>query len=208
MASIALKRPERNRDRSKVALCNIVAGGVGITLTAGTHVIFQDLDWVPANHAQAEDRCYRMGQTKRVTVEYFVAAGTLDSYISQLLEQKIKLIAAVEAEDVPENSLIVEIQNGLRQLAPALMEEARAARATGDVALRIEKLAAARPRAAAASSPLAETGQWEFTSSRDPSARYLVTFGRAGHLECTCQGFVHRGNCKHVLEVRSKIFED
>ncbi len=192
----------------KVALCNIVAGGVGITLTAGTHVIFQDLDWVPANHAQAEDRCYRMGQTKRVTVEYFVAAGTLDSYISQLLEQKIKLIAAVEAEDVPETSLIVEIQTGLRQLAPALMEEARAARATGDVALRIEKLAAARPRAAAASSPLAETGQWEFTSSRDPSARYLVTFGRAGHLECTCQGFVHRGNCKHVLEVRSKIFED
>ena len=120
----------------------------------------------------------------------------------------VELVAAVEAEDVPETSLIVEIQNGLRQLAPALMEEARAARATGDVALRIEKLAAARPRAAAASSPLAETGQWEFTSSRDPSARYLVTFGRAGHLECTCQGFVHRGNCKHVLEVRSKIFEE
>jgi SWI/SNF-related matrix-associated actin-dependent regulator of chromatin subfamily A-like protein 1 len=39
-------------------MCNIIAGGVGITLTAGTHVIFQDLDWVPANHAQAEDRCY------------------------------------------------------------------------------------------------------------------------------------------------------
>ena len=61
----------------RVILCNLIAGGVGITLTAGTHVIFQDLDWVPANHAQAEDRCYRMGQTKSVTVEYFYGADTL-----------------------------------------------------------------------------------------------------------------------------------
>ena len=70
----------------RVALCNIIAGGVGITLTAGTHVIFQDLDWVPANHAQAEDRCYRLGQKNRVTVEYFIAAGTRDTYIAELLE--------------------------------------------------------------------------------------------------------------------------
>tara|TARA_B100000676_G_C17405286_1_gene496995 strand:- start:186 stop:437 length:252 start_codon:yes stop_codon:yes gene_type:complete len=70
----------------KVALCNIIAGGVGITLTAGTRVIFQDLDWVSANHAQAEDRCYRLGQKSRVTVEYFLAAGTLDTYIAELLK--------------------------------------------------------------------------------------------------------------------------
>ena len=56
----------------RVAICNLIAGGVGITLTAGTHVIFQDLDWVPANHLQAEDRCYRLGQTERVTVEYLI----------------------------------------------------------------------------------------------------------------------------------------
>lgn len=192
----------------KVALCNIIAGGVGITLTAGTHVIFQDLDWAPANHAQAEDRCYRLGQTRQVTVEYFTADGTLDGYIATLLDQKMKLIAAVEAEELPDISILREIQDGLRRLAPALMEEVRAARATGNVAQRIEKLAAAQPRANADSSPLGETGQWEFTSSRDPSARYLVTFGRAGHLDCTCQGFVYRGNCKHVQDVRGKMFNE
>jgi SWI/SNF-related matrix-associated actin-dependent regulator 1 of chromatin subfamily A len=193
-------------DTVRVALCNIIAGGVGITLTAGTHVIFQDLDWVPANHAQAEDRCYRLGQKSRVTVEYFLAAGTLDSYIAELLEQKIKLIAAVESDEVPDGSILTEIQNGLRRLGPALMEEARAARATGDAALRIEKLAAASPRPKANETPLAETGQWEFPSSRDPSARYLVTYGRAGHLECSCPGFAWRGNCKHVREVREQTY--
>jgi SWI/SNF-related matrix-associated actin-dependent regulator of chromatin subfamily A-like protein 1 len=192
----------------RVALCNIIAGGVGITLTAGTHVIFQDLDWVPANHAQAEDRCYRLGQDKRVTVEYFHAAGTLDGYIAELLQQKMALIAAVEAEDVPDTSLLADIQDGLRRLAPALMEEARAARATGDLASRLDQLSKAVPRATPADAPLLETGSWEFTSSRDPSASYQVTFGRAGHLECSCPGFNWRGNCKHVREVREKVFEE
>ena len=191
----------------RVALCNIIAGGVGITLTAGTHVIFQDLDWVPANHAQAEDRCYRLGQDKRVTVEYFHAAGTLDGYIAELLQQKMALIAAVEAEDVPDTSLLADIQDGLRRLAPALMEEARAARATGDAASRLDQLSKAVPRATPTDAPLLETGSWEFTSSRDPSAAYQVTFGRAGHLECSCPGFNWRGNCKHVREVREKVFE-
>ena len=191
----------------RVALCNIIAGGVGITLTAGTHVIFQDLDWVPANHAQAEDRCYRLGQDKRVTVEYFHAAGTLDGYIAELLQQKMALIAAVEAEDVPDTSLLADIQDGLRRLAPALMEEARAARATGDAASRLDQLSKAVPRTTPTEAPLLETGVWEFTSSRDPSAAYQVTFGRAGHLECSCPGFNWRGNCKHVREVREKVFE-
>jgi SNF2 family DNA or RNA helicase len=54
-------------------------------------VIFQDLDWVPANHLQAEDRAYRMGQTERVTVEYMLANGTLDVFIADLLEAKLRL---------------------------------------------------------------------------------------------------------------------
>jgi SWI/SNF-related matrix-associated actin-dependent regulator of chromatin subfamily A-like protein 1 len=58
-------------------------------------MIFQDLDWVPASHVQAEDRCYRLGQKSSVTVEYFHGHGSLDGYIAQLLETKIRLIAAV-----------------------------------------------------------------------------------------------------------------
>ena len=196
----------QNDPEIRVAVCNIVAGGVGITLTAATHVIFQDLDWVPANHHQAEDRAYRMGQTDRVTVEYMLADNTLDMFIADLLEAKLRLIATIEADEAPSTSVLDELYEKLRSLGPALLQESKALLATGEIRGRLEALARTTgqiPKSEKA--PLLSDGVHEFKSSRDPSQIYRVTLGSAGHLECTCEGFRWRGNCKHVRQVRHDL---
>jgi len=102
---------------------------------------------------------------------------------------------------------LTELYDKLRALAPSLMQEAQAAKAEGDAAERIEKLARSVPVVGEKDIDLLDTGVREFTSARDPSVTYQVTFGRAGHLECTCEGFKWRGECKHVREVRSQVFD-
>jgi SNF2 family DNA or RNA helicase len=82
-------------DGVRIFLANIIAGGIGHNLTAATQVVFNDLDWVPANHWQAEDRAYRIGQTRTVNVTYMVAGDTIDDFVQQVLERKGALISAV-----------------------------------------------------------------------------------------------------------------
>jgi SWI/SNF-related matrix-associated actin-dependent regulator 1 of chromatin subfamily A len=82
-------------DNVRVLVANIIAGGTGLNLTAATQVVFNDLDWVPTNHWQAEDRAYRIGQTRTVNVTYFVARETIDDFVQAVLETKAALINAI-----------------------------------------------------------------------------------------------------------------
>src|SRR4030095_16083105 len=82
-------------DDVRVFLANIIAGGTGVTLTAATQVIFNDLDWVPANHWQAEDRAYRIGQTRTVNVTYVVARDTIDDFVQAVLDNKAAMGNAI-----------------------------------------------------------------------------------------------------------------
>jgi SNF2 family DNA or RNA helicase len=49
-----------------VLVANSVAGGVGITLTAGRHVVFAELPWHAAAVDQQVSRCHRYGQEREV----------------------------------------------------------------------------------------------------------------------------------------------
>jgi SNF2 family DNA or RNA helicase len=89
----------QNDPDARVFVANIVAGGTGLNLTAATQVVFNDLDWVPTNHWQAEDRAYRIGQTRTVNVTYFVARDTIDDFVQAVLESKAALVNAIVEGD-------------------------------------------------------------------------------------------------------------
>ena len=74
--------------KADVFIGNIKAAGVGITLTHSSHVVFAELDWVPANMSQAEDRTHRIGQTESVLVQHLVLEGSLDKIMAQALVDK------------------------------------------------------------------------------------------------------------------------
>ena len=83
----------------RVFVGNLVAAGVGVSLTAATQVLFVDYSFVPAEHLQAEDRPYRIGQSNAVTVTYLSALGTLDEEIERLLAQKLAVVSeAIEGQ--------------------------------------------------------------------------------------------------------------
>jgi len=67
----------------------------GITLTRASNVAFLELEWTPAMHDQAEDRCHRIGQHDAVTAWYLLAANTIDETMARLIQSKRAVVAAV-----------------------------------------------------------------------------------------------------------------
>ena len=56
----------QNNDNLRVFLISLRAGGTGLNLTAADYVYIVDPWWNPAVENQAIDRCYRIGQNKKV----------------------------------------------------------------------------------------------------------------------------------------------
>jgi len=70
---------------------SLKAGGVGLNLTAASHVVHFDRWWNPAVENQATDRAFRIGQSKNVLVHTFVCRGTVEEKIDQMIESKRQL---------------------------------------------------------------------------------------------------------------------
>ncbi|BGP41041.1 DNA-dependent ATPase fun30 [Rhodotorula kratochvilovae] len=85
-------------DDITVFLLSTRAGGLGLNLTAANTVIFYDCDYNPHNDKQAEDRCYRIGQTRQVNIIRLVTKGSLDEAMYELASTKLKLDAEVSGQ--------------------------------------------------------------------------------------------------------------
>lgn len=85
----------QSEDEVKVFVGNLLSAGTAITLTKADFVIMNDLDYVPSNHAQAEDRAWRIGSEKVVNVYYPIFEDTIDVMMYEMLQRKKEIINTV-----------------------------------------------------------------------------------------------------------------
>ncbi|CAN1128915.1 SWI/SNF-related matrix-associated actin-dependent regulator of chromatin subfamily A-like protein 1 [Linum perenne] len=86
----ALVTDFQENDSIKAAVLSIRAGGVGLTLTAASTVIFAELAWTPGDLIQAEDRVHRIGQVSSVNIHYLLANDTVDDIIWDVVQSKLE----------------------------------------------------------------------------------------------------------------------
>jgi len=67
---------------------SLKAGGVGLNLTAASHVVLYDRWWNPAVEDQARDRAWRIGQTRTVISHRLVCPGTVDERVEEVVAGK------------------------------------------------------------------------------------------------------------------------
>jgi len=84
---ILVERFQKNRADS-IFILSLKAGGTGLNLTQGNHVIHFDLWWNPAVENQATDRAFRIGQTKNVMVYRLINQGTMEEKIDAMIRSK------------------------------------------------------------------------------------------------------------------------
>jgi SWI/SNF-related matrix-associated actin-dependent regulator 1 of chromatin subfamily A len=78
-----------------VFIGQVIAAGVGLTLTVSNTLIFNNIDFVPGNNRQMEDRIYRIGQTKDVDIYYQMYRGTQYEKMWNLVMRKELVINQV-----------------------------------------------------------------------------------------------------------------
>lgn len=101
----ALVTEFQQKDAVKAAVLSIKAGGIGLTLTAASTVIFAELSWTPGDIIQAEDRVHRIGQVSSVNIYYLLANYTVDDIIWDVVQNKLENLG--QMLDGHENTLEV-----------------------------------------------------------------------------------------------------
>jgi len=231
MRQVSVDRFQNDED-VRVFIANIIAGGTGLNLTAATQVVFNDLDWVPTNHWQAEDRAYRIGQTRTVNVTYFVARDTIDDFVQAVLETKAALVnAIVEGEALAPGAggdVLDELQHVLHSISGGAAEvtseddaligellrrastEFRGTHrvdAAGATKIHGERETQALVRALEAlvkalSGPSAR--RFRIASASHKGVGYEIVAVDAD-VTCSCPGFEYRGQCRHAREIKTAV---
>lgn len=85
----------QTNDKIKLFIGNMIAAGVGLTLTAAHHVAIIEYPDKPGLVQQSIDRAHRIGAKFTVHVHLLAAEDTIEESIAKLLKEKQKIINSV-----------------------------------------------------------------------------------------------------------------
>lgn len=94
-----LVRQFQNDEKTKVFIGTTQSCKEALTLTAANYIIFLDKLWNPQDNRQAEDRAFRIGQKKNVTVISIIAKNTIEEKIEKTLKDKQDLFNDIIEKD-------------------------------------------------------------------------------------------------------------
>lgn len=95
---LAVDQFQENK-KIRIFIANLRAGGVGHTLTEAEAVVMNDLSFVPSEHAQGEDRAYRIGTKNSVSIFYPVFENSIDYIVYKMLAEKKYVIDTVMGDN-------------------------------------------------------------------------------------------------------------
>ena len=96
----------RNNKKTRILLCSLKCGSLGLNLTAASRVVILEPFWNPFVEEQAIDRVHRLNQKLDVTVYKLTIANTVEARILELQEKKRALAnAAIEGKAVGKLSM-------------------------------------------------------------------------------------------------------
>lgn len=92
-----------NNAKKRILLISMKAGNSGLTLTCANHVIIVDPFWNPFVEEQAQDRCYRISQTREVKVYKLFIKNSVEDRIFELQKRKKEMVdMAMDAGKIKE----------------------------------------------------------------------------------------------------------
>ena len=109
-----------------VAVCSLMAAGVGLNLQVASNLVLAELSWTDAEQTQAIDRIHRIGQAEPVTAWRIIAAQTIDAKIAELIDAKSGLAARAldgAMDEDMEASVDVQLEALVGLLTDALVAE-------------------------------------------------------------------------------------
>ncbi|MCJ1282401.1 hypothetical protein MMC26_001724 [Xylographa opegraphella] len=96
----------RNEKKTRILLCSLKCGSLGLNLTAASRVVILEPFWNPFVEEQAIDRVHRLNQTVDVVVYKITIAGSVEERILDLQDKKRALAAAaIEGQAVAKLSM-------------------------------------------------------------------------------------------------------